>query len=149
MPAITLHDLQNKLHEQIPLTKTIGIRVTDYSGETLTLSAPLQNNINHKSTAFGGSLYSVAVLAGWGLLYTKLNELDLSGHIVIQQSNVNYLQPVKSDIIATCSVGDITTFERFIRTFNKKGMARIKLASVIMQGDEAAVEFEGSYVVHV
>lgn len=149
MTTITKTELEAKLHEEIPLTQAIGIKVEHYTGNSLTLSAPLANNINHKSTAFGGSLYSIAVLAGWGLLYSKMKELGLSGHIVIQQSNINYLQPVREDIFATCSIDSIEKFDRFIKIFNKKGIARIKLVSEIRQGDDVAVEFEGSYVVHV
>jgi thioesterase domain-containing protein len=62
-------ELQKILYSEIPLTKAIGIEVCEFTGLSLTLKAPLEKNINHKCTAFGGSLYSVAVLSGWGLIY--------------------------------------------------------------------------------
>ena len=80
--------LQSTLHTEIPLTQTMGIKVIAYGDRQLTLKAPLQPNINHKSTAFGGSLYSIAVLSGWGLLFLLLQEQELSGQIVIARSEV-------------------------------------------------------------
>ena len=82
-----IRKLQELLNSEIPLTNAIGIKVVDYNDCGLTLSAPLKNNINHKCTAFGGSLYSVSVLSGWGLIYLLLNKYNLKGHIVIQESN--------------------------------------------------------------
>lgn len=60
--------LQARLLEEIPLARHMEIRVLCSDRRSLLLSAPLAANSNHKGTAFGGSLYSVAVLAGWGLL---------------------------------------------------------------------------------
>ena len=79
-----IKELQKVLHLEIQLTRAIGIEVVEYGENGLTLYAPLDNNINHKSTAFGGSLYSVSVLTGWGLLYLLLIKYGLSGQIVIQ-----------------------------------------------------------------
>ena len=59
----------------------MGIRVAAYDGTSLKLTAPLAPNINHKSTAFGGSLYSLAVLCGWGIVHLKLAEAALHKHL--------------------------------------------------------------------
>ena len=69
-----MKELENVLHSEIPLTREIGIEVVDYTGDSLTLKAPLEKNINHKCTAFGGSLYSVSVLSGWGLIHLLMKD---------------------------------------------------------------------------
>ena len=140
--------LQDVLHAEIPLSQAIGIEVIEYHDNALTLFAPLKNNINHKCTAFGGSLYSVSVLAGWRLLYLLLNKNDLPGHIVIQESNIQFLKPVASDITAKCSFTSIEQYEKFIKSYKRKGMARIQLESRINNNTETCVIFKGSYVVH-
>ena len=140
--------LQQVLYDEIPLTKPIGISVEDCSMNTVTLSAPLENNINHKNTAFGGSLYSVSVLAGWSMIYTLLKENNLQGNIVIYDSNIRFLVPVADDIVATCHLPAPSHTERFLKTYRKKGKARIKLESHIPQKNNDAVIFEGTYVVH-
>ena len=47
------------------LAKHIGIVVESADDSAVVLRAPLAPNANYKGTAFGGSLYSVAVLTGW------------------------------------------------------------------------------------
>ena len=141
-------ELQEILHSEIPLTKAIGIEVSEYTGLSLTLKAPLEANINHKCTAFGGSLYSVAVLSGWGLIYLLLKQHDISGHIVIQESNTKFLKPVLTDITAECSFESTEQYERFIAMYKRKARARIQLQSNIACNADCNVIFKGSYVVH-
>ncbi len=47
-----------------PGTSGIIVEAAD-DDEPVVLRAPLAPNANHKGTAFGGSLYSLAVLTGW------------------------------------------------------------------------------------
>jgi len=142
------HELQQTLHHEIPLSQAIDLTVIDASPDAVTLQAPLAPNINHKSTAFGGSLYCAAVLAGWSLIFVRLRELGLAAHIVIQQSDTRYLAPVTGDIRARCHIGSEEAFARTARLFEKRGMARISLQVEIEGGDGVAVLFEGKYVIH-
>jgi thioesterase domain-containing protein len=139
--------LEQILHNEIPISRALGIRLAGYDGASLSLYAPLEPNLNHKSTAFGGSLYSLAVLCGWGLLHLKLAEARLHKPIVIQESSIRYLHPVEHDMHAECSLGD-AAFNKFLRTLEKHGRARISLDVVITQDNCPAVEFTGRYVVH-
>lgn len=140
--------LQNVLNSEIPLTKAIGIDVIKYTDNYLTLRAPIENNINHKCTAFGGSLYSVSVLSGWGLIFLLLDKHDLNGHIVIYESNTKFIKPVDSDIIATCSFESEQQCDKFIKMYRRKGKARIKLTSRVICNNETSVIFQGTYVIH-
>ena len=143
-----MNDLQALLNREIPLTKTIGIKVLqDREGE-LSLSAPLANNINHKSTAFGGSLYSVAVLTGWGLVHQLMQRHQLQGHIVIQDSDCDYLLPVDGEIISHCAFESEQQSQRFLSTYQRRGRARLRLEVEIIHQDKVAMRFHGSYVVH-
>lgn len=140
--------LQTTLHHEIPLTRAIGIEVEKASTDSVTLTAPLENNINHKSTAFGGSLYSVAVLAGWSMIFMRLDAAGIKAHIVIQESNIEYLHPIANDIRAKCSIDSEDRFQKFINIFKRKGVARIMLQSIIEDDQGVAVSFEGRYVIH-
>ena len=144
-----LAELQQVLRSEIPLTRHIGVSVDSYCDGELTISAPLENNINHKCTAFGGSLYSVAVLSGWGLVYLLLKEQGLAGHIVIQKSQVEYLLPVAETITATCAFKSEGQVSKFVKIYRRKGLARITLQSRILSEGKLAVLFSGDYVVHV
>ena len=139
--------LEQILHSEIPISRAMGIRVASFDGASLILDAPLDPNLNHKSTAFGGSLYSIAVLCGWGLLHLKLAKARLHKHIVIQESNIRYLHPVVQDLHAECRLDD-AAFRHFLLTLKKHGRARISLAVTITHDKKPAVEFTGRYVVH-
>lgn len=149
---IMIKELQTVLNSEIPLTNAIGILVSQYTGDSITLSAPLENNINHKNTAFGGSLYSVSVLTGWSLVYALLKENNLSGHIVIQESNTRFLLPVDGTINAHCRIDSTEKKHRFLRMYRKKGIARIELTVIThiktQNTQKDAVIFTGTYVVH-
>ena len=140
--------LQDVLHSEIPISRDIGIAVEGYDGTRLSLKAPLDKNINHKATAFGGSLYSVAVLSGWGLLYLLMKERGLHGHIVIHESQVKYHRPVQGDIIAMATLDDPGILDRFMKVYRRNGKARIHLHAEVQFEGELAVEFHGQYVVH-
>lgn len=139
--------LERTLHDEIPLSQAMGIRVAGFDGTSLRMTAPVAPNINHQSTAFGGSLYSLSVLCGWGLLHLKLAEARLHKHIVIQDADIRYLLPVDHDMNAECKV-DEAKLKNFLRALEKHGRARLSLDVVINQDDQVAVEFSGRYVVH-
>jgi len=143
-----IKQLQEVLNTEIPLTNSIGIQVGEHTDLSLTLHAPLINNTNHKRTAFGGSIYSVSVLSGWGLIYLLLKQHDLSGHIVIQESNTKFIKPVTSDITAKCSFKSTEQYEKFVNMYKRRGKARIRLEAKIISNSENAVIFNGTYVVH-
>lgn len=143
-----LESLRNVLYEEIPLSRAMGLYVKACDENCLELSAPLSPNLNHKSTAFGGSLYSLAVLTGWGLLYLKLKQMNMFGHIVIQKSRINYLQPVTGDIHARCCFENQQQIDRLVHVYTKRRRARIDLHTMISQDGADAVEFNGRYVIH-
>ncbi|HET6420633.1 MAG TPA: YiiD C-terminal domain-containing protein [Geobacteraceae bacterium] len=140
--------LESSLLSKIPLVKAMGIRVAGYDGSTLVLRAPLWLNVNDKGTAFGGSLYSLAVLAGWGLLSIKLREEKLAGDVVIHESSVNYRLPVTGELEAKCSIPGEAEYSRFVDGFRAAGKGRIALEVRIMKDSRAAVKFAGNYVAY-
>ena len=135
------------LRDNIPLTGAMQLQASAYDGERLELTAPLAANINDKGTAFGGSLYNIAVLCGWSLLRLKLNEAGLTQkNIVIHEANTRYLLPVSGELHAACSITSDALTE-LMHALEKKGRARITLTVTIHQQDKPAVEFTGQYVV--
>lgn len=140
-------ELQEVLHHEIPLSRQMGLTVQRYDGARLSLCAPLAPNVNHKATAFAGSLTAVATLTGWGTAWLVLREQGLHGTVVIQESTTRYLLPVGDDFVATCRVPAPRTVERFLVGLRRRGKARLPLAVEILAGDgRVAVAFTGSYV---
>jgi len=146
-----MHDLAQALQEtlahEIPITRHLAIHVVSYDQTGLVLQAPLAPNINHKRTAFAGSLNSVVTLAGWGLLWLILKELELPARVVIQDSACSYLRPVSNDFSAFCPRPDQEQIDRLAEALRKRGKARIELHTEILNGTTVAVSFTGRYVI--
>ncbi|AJE13785.1 MULTISPECIES: thioesterase domain-containing protein [Stutzerimonas] len=142
--------LEAILHHDIPLTRSMGLRVDVWENHELRLKVPLQANINHKSSMFGGSLYCAAVLAGWGWLHLRLREAGIDdGHIVIQDGRIEYPLPVVDDATAICNAPVEGAWERFEAIYRRRGRARLELHSRILAADgRDAVRFTGQYVLH-
>ena len=141
------NELEAVLHHEIPLSRQIGLTVAGYDGACLSLRAPLAPNINHKATAFAGSLTAVVTLAGWGTAWLLLHEHEMRGTIVIQESTTRYLLPVGHDFIASCRVPDEREVERFLLGLRRRGKARLRLTVEIVDGGgRVAVAFIGHYV---
>jgi thioesterase domain-containing protein len=151
MPDPIALGLESVLHQDIPLTRDMGLKVLNWQQHQLRLHLPLAPNINHKSTLFGGSLYCGAVLAGWGWLHLRLQEAGIDdGHIVIQEGQISYPLPVKTDGVAICDAPDDATWEKFLKMYQRRGRARLTLNTrIVAEGsDESAVVFSGQYVLH-
>ena len=140
----TITATEQFLHEQIPLSAAMGVRVEAFDCHRLILSAPLEPNHNHLGTAFGGSLAVLATLAGYGLLWLELGDREC--HIVIRRSSISYERPVRGRLRAICRQPDETELAGFKDAFLKKGKARILLHVTIEENDEVCVLFEGTFV---
>jgi thioesterase domain-containing protein len=142
-----LHALEERILDEIALARHIGVRAREYTGAQLVLAAPLAANSNHHGTAFGGSLFSLAVLAAWGLLGLKLAERGVAGEIVIQQSRVQYRKPVTADFYARCFAPESDDLDKLVQTLERRGRGRIALIATIEQDGRTAVELEGTFAV--
>jgi len=143
--AAALRQLEQILHTEIPLTRAMGIAVSGFDARGLHLAAPLAPNINHKHTAFGGSLATLTTVAGWGLLQLLVRG-PVPITVVIQESSVRYRRPVTGNFTAVCALPDDDRLKQFTRQLQRKGLARISLAATIASGPHVAVEFEGQFV---
>ncbi|MBV4460862.1 thioesterase domain-containing protein [Pseudomonas sp. COR58] len=143
--------LESVLHHDIPLTRDMGLKVLDWQERQLRLHLPLEANVNHKSTMFGGSLYCGAVLAGWGWLHLRLKEEGIAdGHIVIQEGQILYPLPVTGDAVAVCPEPKAEVWKKFLAMYRRYGRARLTLHTRVVNAgsDEDAVTFTGQYVLH-
>jgi thioesterase domain-containing protein len=142
-----LERLRAILRTEVPITRHLGVEVASYRSGCLTLRAPLAANLNHKGTAFAGSLNAIATLAGWGLVWLALDEAGLRGHVVIQDSTVRYLRPVTGDFHATCGPPHDGSLSRLLESLRRRGLGRITLDTVVADAAGHAVTFSGRYVV--
>jgi thioesterase domain-containing protein len=139
-----LRQAEKFLHEQIPITRAMGLRVVANDEAGFTVEAPVALNSNHLRTAFGGSINAVATLAAYGFLWMELN--DAAAHVVVAESSIKFLRPVREMIRATCPQPDAKSLAAFHAQFAEKGRARIALGVKVTEAGEIAAEFEGRFV---
>ena len=139
--------LERLLHHDIPLTRAMQLQVLSWQAHELRLRLPLQANSNHHHSMFGGSLYSAAVLAGWGWLHLRLQEAGIDGGVVIKDAQISYLLPVTDDAVACCAAPEAAAWDKFVATYQRRGVARLQLQTQLLNaGWETAVRFSGQYV---
>lgn len=139
-----LQETEAFLHHQIPLTRAMRVHVESYDNSGLVLTAPLAPNHNHLGTAFGGSLATLATLAGYTLLWLELD--DRGSHIVIQESQIRYRRPVRGDLRAMAPRIGAAALAAFRKAYEKTGKARIRLPIHVVSENKVCVEFHGIFV---
>jgi thioesterase domain-containing protein len=139
-----LHAAEKFFHEQIPITRAMGLRVVVNDERGFTVEAPVALNSNHLRTAFGGSINAVATLAAYGLLWLEMN--DPAVHVVVAESSVRFLRPVREKIRAICLRPLANDLAAFRTQLVEKGKARIVLRVNVTEAGQIAAEFEGIFV---
>jgi len=145
MPAhLSAGELESFIHEKIPVSRLMGVRVESSGSGHLVLTAPLDVNHNHLGTAFGGSLATVATLAGYAALWMALE--DREAHIVIRRSSLEYKLPVRGEIRALCEIPNGKPAGTFRKTFERHEKARMNLTVAIVEDGRECVTFSGDFV---
>ena len=139
-----LHRAEQFFHEQIPITHAMGVRVVRNDESGFAVEAPVALNLNHLRTAFGGSINAVATLAAYGMLWLELD--DPRVQVVVAESSIRFLRPVRETIRAVCKRPDPDEWRAFRDEFKNAGKARIKLRVKVVEAEENAAEFEGTFV---
>lgn len=143
-----IKELQEKLHNEIPLTKIMNIRIQNYNEKELITTAPLEININDKGTAFGGSLSTMTIISSWSLCWLISKELGFdSKNIVVIKNENSYFKPITKDIVCYTQKPSIDEIKILENKLKSKKSASIKIYSKIIENNEICVEFEGYYVI--
>lgn len=131
----------------MPPVAAMGVGVSGYDGERLTLHAPLAANVNDKGTAFGGSLTSLMTVAGWGLVTLQLQLRDLAAEVYVADSAIRYLAPLRDDLLADARLGEGESWASFFATLAARGRARVQVeAEVRLPDGGVATTLSGRFV---
>ena len=141
---MTESETEKYFHEQIPLTRAMGVRVVANDENGFAIEAPVALNSNHLRTAFGGSINAIATLAGYGLLWLELD--DPAVHVVVAESSIRFLRPIRSMIRAVCERPDPGEWKAFQTKFESAGKGRLRLRVNVVEAGQIAAEFEGIFV---
>lgn len=138
--------LQQYLHDHIPLSKAMATSVVTINEHTVVLHAPLAPNINHRATVFGGSASTLAILAAWSLLHTRLHNAGMTSRVVIQRNTMEYTRPIAGEFTAHATLAQPDQWQHFMRMLTRKGKARISVVAELQHAGHVAGNFSGEFV---
>jgi thioesterase domain-containing protein len=139
-------DLQQFLRDRIPLSTAMAIEVVAAAPDGVTLKAPLEPNINHRDTVFGGSAAAVAILSAWGLLFVRLRGDHPNATIVIQRHTMRHLRPITGAFTASSFLPEPDAWEKFVATYRRKKLARISVRASLRCAGEQVGELDAAFV---
>ena len=111
------------LSNHIPAFHALNLQVILQKPDEVRILAPYQENHNHHQSIFGGS------------------------NIVIATSQIKYIRPAKSDIIAITKNPDTDAVHHAKTILDKKGKSKITLTCQLFCSDELVSEFIGVFVI--
>lgn len=105
---------------------------------------PETGNQNPHHTLFAGSLFSLATLTGWGLIWLMLRERHLGGTIILADAHIRYSKPISGKPHAVADLGALSgDLDRLAR--GRK--ARVQMQVEIFGDETPGAVFEGTYIV--
>ena len=146
---MTINDNYKKeLLNSIPVVKSMNLEIVEIKANSLTLMAPLSQNINYEGTAFGGSINTLCVLSSYLLVHHILKSKNIKfSSLVIQDSTIKYQKPVNSDFLATATISE-PAIEKFLQSLTKRDLARVATEAVVTNknGQDIKAKFKSRFV---
>lgn len=115
--------------------------------DPVTISAPLQPNLNDKGTAFAGSLLSAAALAGWALVTRWCMARSLNADVALHSSTAQFLEPASADFRAIAQEPPADQWEKLGRMLARSGRGRAEVSIDVKCHDTIVMSFSGAYAV--
>ena len=140
-----LESLRAYLTARIAPARALGVRVEAI--DPVTISAPLESNLNDKGTGFAGSLFSVAALAGWALVTRWCAAEPVEAEVVLQSSTARFLAPARADFRALAHEPPAAQREQLHRMLARSGRGRAEVAVDVKCHEALVMSFTGVYAV--
>lgn len=137
--------LEAYLHANIPLTRAMAVSAVSVHAEGVTLSAPLDPNINVHGTAFGGSVSTLGVLAAWSVVHLRLEAEAVDAQLVIHKSETEFLAPITGRFEASAHI-DAQAWADFRTVFDRRGKARLSVIAELLFEGRVAARMTGEFV---
>jgi thioesterase domain-containing protein len=143
--ALDLAGLQAYLSARIAPARALGLSVE--ATEPVAITAPLELNVNDKGTAFAGSLFSVAALAGWAQVLRWCAVQSFEAEVLLQASKAQFLAPARAGFRAVALEPALSQREKLARMLARSGRGRIEIAVSVNCQETPVLSFAGVYAV--
>ncbi|ODT50352.1 YiiD C-terminal domain-containing protein [Devosia sp. 63-57] len=137
--------LEAYLHANIPLTRAMAVSAVSVHAQGVTLSAPLDPNINVHGTAFGGSVSTLGVLAAWSVVHLRLEAEAVAAQLVIHRNETEFLAPITGRFEAVAQIEPQAWIE-FRTMLDRRGKARLSVTADLLFEGGVAARMTGEFV---
>ena len=145
--AMNATELADYLRDRIPLTRAMAVEVRAASVDGVELYAPLEPNINHRDTVFGGSASAVAILAAWSALHVRMRAAGLDVRLVIRRNTMSYDRPITTGFTATATAPAGEAWAKLVATVERGRPARVIVGARLYCEGQLVGELDGEFAV--
>lgn len=139
---------QQRLFEQIPQTKHLGIKISRMTEDCLVMQGDFALNKNHLNIVFGGSIAAISITTAWSFLQHRIVLAGLNGALVIKQQTVKFLLPIRSEFECIASLHANEDWAPFLTSYRQRGRARIQVNAQLQCEGKTCATFEGTFVLY-
>jgi len=146
---MTIAELQDYVDTHIPIVKANRFVILEAEPDRISVGGTLADHVNHRESAFGGSLSTALILAAWARVRFWTDTFDPQAVIVISEQRVRFSQPVLADFTAVSRSLKPEVLDRGLAHLRRFGMARFTVEAVVVHrgGSDVRAEFSGDFVV--
>jgi thioesterase domain-containing protein len=146
---VNSQELVKILSDNIKLYEHLGITVQELNSHRAVFKVSLQKNLNHKGTAFGGSLYATGVMSAYALVLAGLKAYKIpTENIVIAKGSIEYHRPVETDFEVHCAFKNIEQEKSFYSELQSTGRVKAELqVQILGDGGSRRASLTGLFVV--
>ena len=145
--AMNARELADYLRERIPLTRAMAVEIRAASIDGVEIYAPLEPNINHRDTVFGGSASAVAILAAWSALHVRMRAAGLDVRLVIRRNTMSYDRPITTGFTATAAAPAGEAWTKLVATIERGRPARVNVGAQLFCEGQLVGELDGEFAV--
>ncbi|MDR3428173.1 YiiD C-terminal domain-containing protein [Silvimonas sp.] len=133
----------SRLRDGFPVLAAMQVHVMG-DVDDWSLAVPYEPNRNDHATAFGGSISTLATIAGWMVVNVAAGE---GADVVIQSGATDFLLPIPGDFSAHVLPVDEQQLAAFQRMYRRRGKGRLSMTVEVHTASKMlAARFVGVYV---
>ena len=149
VPMVDLQEFEAECRRTIPLLTAMQLSLVGYQEGSLRLQAPLAPNINNKGTAFGGSIASICLFAGWAVATLAFEENGIDNtEIVVYRSDMVFERPARGTLSVEARLHPVE-FPYCLRRLQDGDQRRLRfnINVDLLHKDTRCAKMRGEYVV--
>lgn len=143
-PTEMLDFVRHKLGEGVPLIGHMQLELAHWEAGKVVVEAPLAPNLNTHGTAFGGSLYCIASMAGWAIVHLTLMNAGFTPSVWIVKGDIAYARPVRGTLRAVATLSEQSQ-QDLVDQYRTHGKAKISVDIVVQEEGIDCVKLTAIY----